>query len=97
MADRNDNRIASEVKNGEKTQKEFSTYTTDLRNNFKKRQINALGGDKYELLCIPNISGIDENEYIHIPFTYTHQADNQTRYFKFDTDELTIPKKYTET
>lgn len=94
IADWNDNRMASEVGNAEKTQETFKNYTADLDANFKKRQINALGGNVYQLLVIPNITGVDESQYITMKFTYTQKPNTQTQYFKFSPTELTIPEKY---
>lgn len=94
IADWNDNRMASEVENAEKTQETFKNYTADLTANFKKWQINALGGNAYQLLVIPNITGVDESQYITMKFTYTQKPNTQTQYFKFSPTELTIPEKY---
>ena len=93
LADRKDNRMASEVENANKTQETFKEYATDLNNNFQKRQINALGADKYQLLAIPKIAGVDESQYITIPFSYKYNSNNQTKSFSFDKDKISIPEK----
>lgn len=94
MADRKDNRKADVVENAENMQEIFKNYTADLTTNFKKRQINAKGGDEYELLVVPNITGVDESKYITIPFTYDQKPNTQTQYFKFKDKELVVPEKY---
>jgi hypothetical protein len=93
LADFGDNRMASEIENADKTKETFNEYTADLDANFKKRQINALKGDKYQLLVIPNITGVNESQYISIPFTYTYKTNTQTKYFTFDEKNISIPEK----
>ncbi len=96
LAEWNDNRMASEVENAEKTQETFKEYAADLDTNFSKRQINAKGGNEYELLVIPNISDVDKNEYITIPFIYKQKVNTQTQYFTFDKKALVVPEKYND-
>ncbi len=97
LADRNDKRKATQVENADNTKKKFEKYTTDLEINFKKRQINSLEGNKYELMVIPNIKGIDESEYIKIPFDYTFDTQKQTSNFLFDKAKMLVPQKYADT
>ncbi|MFA7298871.1 MAG: hypothetical protein WC010_04475 [Candidatus Absconditabacterales bacterium] len=96
LADFSDNKMASEVENAEMTQKTFETYTADLNANFKKRQINAKGGNEYQLLVIPQIPGVDESEYVSVNFTYKQKVNTQTQYFTFKPTDLVIPEKYTD-
>jgi hypothetical protein len=96
IADWNDNRMASQIENANKTQETFKEYTVDLNTNFKKRQINAKGADQYELLAIPHITWVNESEYVKIPFTYKQKTNSQTSYFTFDEKSLKIPEIYSD-
>lgn len=96
LTEKRDSRMGSEIENANKTQETFKEYSIDLDTNFKKRQINALGGNKYQLLVIPKIKGVDQDNYITIPFSYNYNTNTQTKYFSFENNNINIPEKNKE-